>query len=131
MVGFVEAIQLCEDSIEGMQVEHIEIEQLPMLNTDLEHNGTYPPVVEAFRQKIKEADCVLFASPEYNFSLTGTILSLILQLMYFQVCMKIANVLAKFDRYLRLCSTLYREDYPNGKWRKKLLIKIKSFFLYN
>ncbi|XP_042954326.1 NADPH:quinone oxidoreductase-like isoform X1 [Carya illinoinensis] len=65
------AIQLCEDSIEGMQIEHIEIEQLPMLNTDLEDNGTYPPVVEAFRQKIKEADCVLFASPEYNFSLSA------------------------------------------------------------
>ncbi|KAF5446003.1 hypothetical protein F2P56_031669 [Juglans regia] len=78
------AIQLCEDSIDGMQIEHIEIEQLPMLNTDLEDKGTYPPVVEAFRQKIKEADCVLFASPEYNFSLSGTILSLILQLMCFQ-----------------------------------------------
>ncbi|KAF9593475.1 hypothetical protein IFM89_023292 [Coptis chinensis] len=26
-------------------------------------NGTYPPVVEAFRQKILEVDSILFASP--------------------------------------------------------------------
>uniref|UniRef100_A0A5B7AMN6 NAD(P)H dehydrogenase (quinone) n=1 Tax=Davidia involucrata TaxID=16924 RepID=A0A5B7AMN6_DAVIN len=42
-----------------------------MLNTDLEKDGTYPPVVEAFRQKILEADSVLFASPEYNYSVTA------------------------------------------------------------
>ncbi|KAF5446001.1 hypothetical protein F2P56_031667 [Juglans regia] len=65
------AIQLCEESIKDMQIEYIEIEQLPMLNTDLEGHGTFPPAVEAFRQKIKEADCVLFASPEYNFSLAA------------------------------------------------------------
>ena len=43
-----------------------------MLNTDLEGDGTFPPTVEAFRQKIKEADSFLFASPEYNFSVSGT-----------------------------------------------------------
>ncbi|KAL7204719.1 hypothetical protein ACSBR2_017764 [Camellia fascicularis] len=42
-----------------------------MLNTDLEVNGTFPPVVDAFRQKIREADGVLFASPEYNYSVTA------------------------------------------------------------
>jgi chromate reductase len=56
-----------------MQIVYIEIEKLPMLNTDLEGQGTFPPAVEAFRQKIKEADSVLFASPEYNLSLTGTL----------------------------------------------------------
>ena len=43
-----------------------------MLNTDLEGEGTFPPAVEAFRQKIKEADSIFFASPEYNYSVTGT-----------------------------------------------------------
>ena len=43
-----------------------------MLNTDLEGEGTFPPAVEAFRQKIKEADGIFFASPEYNYSVTGT-----------------------------------------------------------
>jgi NADPH-dependent FMN reductase len=52
-------------------VEFVDIEPLPFVNTDLEKDGTYPPVVEAFRQKILEADCILFASPEYNYSVPG------------------------------------------------------------
>lgn len=55
----------------------MDISALPFLNTDLEVNGTYPPAVEAFRQKIDAADSILFASPEYNYSITG-ILRLIL-----------------------------------------------------
>jgi len=43
-----------------------------MLNTDLEEEGTFPAEVEAFRQKILGADSVLFASPEYNYSVSGT-----------------------------------------------------------
>ncbi|KAL7204718.1 hypothetical protein ACSBR2_017763 [Camellia fascicularis] len=65
------AIQICNESINGIKIEYIEIAPLPMLNTDLEVNGTFPPVVDAFRQKIREADGVLFASPEYNYSVTA------------------------------------------------------------
>lgn len=65
------AIQLSKESVNGMEIEYLDISPLPMLNTDLEVNGTFPPVVEAFRQKILQADSVLFASPEYNFSVTG------------------------------------------------------------
>ncbi|KMT17114.1 hypothetical protein BVRB_2g041680 [Beta vulgaris subsp. vulgaris] len=64
------AMKICSESIEGMKIEYIDISPLPMINTDLEVGGTYPPVVEAFRQKILEADSVLFASPEYNYSVT-------------------------------------------------------------
>lgn len=49
----------------------MDISSLPFLNTDLEVNGTYPPAVEAFRQKILDADCYLFASPEYNYSVSA------------------------------------------------------------
>lgn len=63
-------MKICSESIEGMKIEYIDISPLPMINTDLEVGGTYPPVVEAFRQKILEADSVLFASPEYNYSVT-------------------------------------------------------------
>ncbi|KAA8519093.1 hypothetical protein F0562_013349 [Nyssa sinensis] len=66
------AIQLSNESINGLQIEYVDIAPLPMLNTDLEKDGTFPPVVKAFRQKILEADSVLFASPEYNYSITGT-----------------------------------------------------------
>lgn len=65
------AIEICNESIPGLKVEFIDIEPLPFVNTDLEKDGTYPPVVEAFRQKILEADCILFASPEYNYSVPG------------------------------------------------------------
>ncbi|KAG4110203.1 hypothetical protein ERO13_D13G034566v2 [Gossypium hirsutum] len=41
------------------------ISPIPMLNTDLEVDGKYPPVVEAFRQRILVADSILFASPDY------------------------------------------------------------------
>ncbi|KAJ0977530.1 hypothetical protein J5N97_013004 [Dioscorea zingiberensis] len=65
------AVQLCNESINGMQIEYVDIEGLPFMNTDLEVNGAYPAAVEAFRSKIREADSILFASPEYNYSLTG------------------------------------------------------------
>lgn len=65
------AIQLCNESIPGMQIEHVDIEPLPFVNTDLEIDGKYPPSVEAFRRKILEADSILFASPEYNYSLSA------------------------------------------------------------
>jgi NAD(P)H-dependent FMN reductase len=57
--------------VEGVEVEYVDISKLPLLNTDLEKEGTYPAEVEAFRQKILEADSVLFASPENNYSLSG------------------------------------------------------------
>ena len=68
---FVVAIEVSK-SINGLEMEYIDISPLPMLNTDLEGEGTFPPAVEAFRQKIKEADSIFFASPEYNYSVTGT-----------------------------------------------------------
>ncbi|OVA19775.1 NADPH-dependent FMN reductase [Macleaya cordata] len=65
------AIQICDESIKGMKIEYVDIEPLPFVNTDLEVAGTFPPVVEVFRKKILEADSVLFASPEYNYSVTA------------------------------------------------------------
>ncbi|XP_059645755.1 NADPH:quinone oxidoreductase-like [Cornus florida] len=65
------AIKLSRESINGLQIEYVDIAPLPMLNTDLEKDGRFPPAVEAFRQKILEADSILFASPEYNYSVTA------------------------------------------------------------
>ncbi|KAL4583222.1 hypothetical protein LXL04_007789 [Taraxacum kok-saghyz] len=59
------------ESIDGITIEYVDISPLPMLNTDLEVDGKYPPVVEDFRQKILQSDCFLFASPEYNYSVTA------------------------------------------------------------
>ncbi|XP_059649274.1 NADPH:quinone oxidoreductase-like [Cornus florida] len=65
------AIKLSKESINSLQMEYVDIAPLPMLNTDLEKDGRFPPAVEAFRQKILEADSILFASPEYNYSVTA------------------------------------------------------------
>ncbi|XP_028770032.1 NAD(P)H:quinone oxidoreductase-like [Neltuma alba] len=65
------AIELSKEAVEGVEIEEVEIASLPMLNTDLEKQGTFPAEVEAFRRKILKADSVLFASPEYNFSVTA------------------------------------------------------------
>ncbi|XP_019153419.1 PREDICTED: NAD(P)H:quinone oxidoreductase-like [Ipomoea nil] len=65
------AMEISKESIEGLNIEYVDISPLPFLNTDLEVDGTFPPVVEEFRQKILQADSVLFASPEYNYSVTG------------------------------------------------------------
>ncbi|XP_055814975.1 NAD(P)H:quinone oxidoreductase-like [Solanum dulcamara] len=65
------AMEICNDSINGMEIECVDISSLPFTNEDLEVNGTYPDAVEVFRKKIEKADCFLFASPEYNYSVTG------------------------------------------------------------
>lgn len=75
MAVYIPAIEISKESINGMEIEYIDISTLPMLNTDLEVEGTFPPEVEALRKKILEANSVLFASPEYNYSVTGNLLT--------------------------------------------------------
>ncbi|KAK1406554.1 hypothetical protein QVD17_41977 [Tagetes erecta] len=65
------AIEITNQSIPNMSINYIDISPLPMLNTDLETNGTYPQPVTTFRNQIQQADCFLFASPEYNYSVTA------------------------------------------------------------
>ncbi|KAJ8621499.1 hypothetical protein MRB53_030028 [Persea americana] len=64
------SIEICRESIKGMEMEYVDIEPLPLTNTDLEMGDSFPEVVEAFRRKILESDCILFASPEYNYSVS-------------------------------------------------------------
>lgn len=72
----IAAIEISKSSMSGVEIENVDISKLPLLNTDLEGEGTFPPVVEAFRRKIREADSILFASPEYNYSVSGIYLFL-------------------------------------------------------
>jgi len=60
------------DQRKHSKTEYIDTSPLPFLNKDLEIDDTYPSAVEAFHQKIVAADSILFASPEYNYSVTGT-----------------------------------------------------------
>ncbi|ONI20870.1 hypothetical protein PRUPE_2G038000 [Prunus persica] len=66
------AIEISKTSIDGLEIEYVDISALPFLNVDLEgKDGSFPPAVEAFRRKILEADSILFASPEYNYSISA------------------------------------------------------------
>nr|ATG80708.1 NADPH:quinone oxidoreductase 1 [Alopecurus myosuroides] len=68
------AAKMCEESIPGLQIDHVDISDLPLLNTDLETaGGGFPVAVKAFRDRVRGADCFLFASPEYNYSVTGSL----------------------------------------------------------
>jgi chromate reductase len=46
---------------------------LPLYNGDLEHDGRYPDVVEAWRVRLREAAGLLIASPEYNHGMSGVL----------------------------------------------------------
>ena len=66
-----ELIALAPSSLE---FEIVEIGELAMYNQDLEENGAVAPQAWThFRQRIKEADGVLFLTPEYNRSVPAAI----------------------------------------------------------
>jgi len=50
----------------SLQLEIVEIGQLPLYNQDLDDDGRPPPEWVAFRQQVKPFDAVLFITPEYN-----------------------------------------------------------------
>jgi len=53
-----------------MAIEIIELGELPLYNDDIRTEG-YPPAVNAYREKIRTADGVLFATPEFNYSVSA------------------------------------------------------------
>ena len=58
----------------SLTFEIVEIGELAMYNQDLEENGAIAPQAWThFRQRIKEADGVLFFTPEYNRSVPGAL----------------------------------------------------------
>ena len=50
----------------SLQLEIIEIGQLPLYNQDFDDGGNPPAEWLAFRQRVKPYDAVLFVPPEYN-----------------------------------------------------------------
>ena len=54
----------------GMTIEIADISQFPLYNEDVRERG-FPPPVEKFREQIRAADALLFACPEYNYSMSG------------------------------------------------------------
>ena len=62
------AQQLCP---EGAKIEIFELDGIPPFNQDEERNP--PPKVAEFKQRIRAADAILFATPEYNYGLPGVL----------------------------------------------------------
>ena len=56
----------------GMEIESADIGVLPLYNDDVRQGG-YPPEVQAFRERIRAADALLFVTPEYNYSVPGVL----------------------------------------------------------
>jgi chromate reductase len=57
---------------EGMKLEVVDIRPIPFFDADVLAQG-FPPEVAALREKIRAADGVLIATPEYNFSTPGVL----------------------------------------------------------
>lgn len=56
---------------ENMDIEIFDLAPLPLFNQDLEKS--MPEAVVEFKKKVKEADAILFVTPEYNYSIPGVL----------------------------------------------------------
>jgi chromate reductase, NAD(P)H dehydrogenase (quinone) len=56
----------------GMTIAVADIGSIPLYNEDVRAQG-FPAPVETLRRQIKEADALLFACPEYNYSMSGVL----------------------------------------------------------
>lgn len=57
---------------DGMSFQLADLRGIPFFDADIETSGM-PDAVAVFKQQINDADGVLIATPEYNFSYTGVI----------------------------------------------------------
>lgn len=61
-----------EEAPNGVTIDIFDLHDIPFFNSDVERAGTPPPVL-AMREAIKAADALLFATPEYNYSIPGVL----------------------------------------------------------
>lgn len=57
---------------DGMALAEFEIAAIPPYNEDVRQRG-FPKEVDDMRRAIKDADALLFVSPEYNYSIPGAL----------------------------------------------------------
>jgi chromate reductase len=57
---------------QGASAETIEIGDWPLYNADVQAQG-FPAQIQAANQKVAAADGIVFASPEYNYSVSGVL----------------------------------------------------------
>ena len=52
-------------------LEVVDVSKLPLYNQDLEHD--LPEAVKELKKKIRDADAILIATPEHNYSVTAVL----------------------------------------------------------
>ena len=62
------AVQLCPENAE---IETIDLDGIPQFSEDIEHQP--PQKIIDFKEKIRAADGILIATPEYNYSMPGVL----------------------------------------------------------
>ena len=62
------AVELCPD---GAEIEIFELDGIPGFDQDQEADP--PAKVAEFKKKIRDADAILFVTPEYNYSMAGVL----------------------------------------------------------
>lgn len=55
----------------GARLETFELDEIPIFNQD--HDQNPPPSVVEFKRRIRDADAILFVTPEYNYSIPGVL----------------------------------------------------------
>jgi len=58
---------------EGYNTEFVDISNLPLYNQDYDTENDVPDTYKTFREKVREADAILFVTPEYNRSVPGVL----------------------------------------------------------
>ena len=58
---------------ENVEVEIYELDNIPLYNQDMDTLESMPESVRDFKKRIKEADAILFVTPEYNRSIPGVL----------------------------------------------------------
>ncbi len=56
---------------QGVTIETFDLKEIPLFNQDDEDNP--PAIVTEFKARIRAADAILFATPEYNHSIPGVL----------------------------------------------------------
>lgn len=57
---------------DDLEITIFDLEGIPLFNADVEDKG-YPKKVQAFREQIEASDGIIWATPEYNGSMSGVI----------------------------------------------------------
>src|SRR5262245_7001802 len=56
----------------SLAIESFDLSAIPLYNGDVEREG-FPPSVQELRERIRGADALLIATPEYNYSVPGVL----------------------------------------------------------